>query len=188
MTYDYILLDTQSNVPLYQQLYLAIKSAIEAGHLAKGEKMPSIRKLSQDLKLSCTTVGAAYQQLCVEGYLQAQPQRGYFVMAAMRSGMERQKKPTVITAEIKRSGIRYNFGSDCVDRENIDIKIWRRHIRDVLNRQDIIASYGDHQGEYALREALSAYSYGVRGVTATPEQIVIGAGTQPSNLACFHML
>ncbi len=179
MIYDYILLDTQSNIPLYQQLYLAIKSAIEAGHLAKGEKMPSIRKLSQDLKLSCTTVDAAYQQLCVEGYLQAKPQRGYFVMAVIRSGIERQKKPVVGTVKMKRPGIRYNFGSDCVDSENIDIKIWRRHIREVLNRQDIIASYGEHQGEYALREALSAYSYGVRGVIAAPEQIVIGAGTQP---------
>ncbi len=179
MTYDYILLDTQSNVPLYQQLYLAIKSAIEAGHLAKGEKMPSIRKLSQDLKLSCTTVDAAYQQLCVEGYLRAKPQRGYFVMAAIRTGVERQKKPAASAIEIKRPSIRYNFGSDCVDRENIDIKIWRRHIRDVLNRQDVIASYGEHQGEYALREALAAYSYGVRGVVAAPEQIVIGAGTQP---------
>ena len=81
MTYDYLMLNTDSGTPLYQQLYLAIKSAIEAGHLAKGDKLPSIRKLSQDLKLSCTTVEAAYQQLCVEGYIRSRPQRGYFVLA-----------------------------------------------------------------------------------------------------------
>ncbi|HEX3039226.1 MAG TPA: PLP-dependent aminotransferase family protein [Caproiciproducens sp.] len=179
MTYDYIELDTNSEVPLYQQLYLAVKSAIEAGHLARGSKLPSIHKLSHDLELSCTTVENAYQQLCVEGYLCAKPQRGYFVLAAVRSGKERPKQQKISAAAASRPPVRYNFGSDCVDSENIDIKIWRRHIRDVLNRQDVIASYGEHQGEGALREALSAYSYGVRGVVSTPEQIVIGAGTQP---------
>lgn len=179
MTYDYIELDSNSKVPLYQQLYLAIKSAIEAGHLKKNDKLPSIRKLSHDLNLSCTTVENAYQQLCVEGYLCAKPQSGYFVLAAVRSGAERPKQRKISAAPAIQPPVLYNFGSDCVDSANIDIKIWRRHIRDVLNRQDIIASYGEHQGERALREALSAYSYGVRGVISTPEQIVIGAGTQP---------
>ncbi len=179
MTYDYILLDFSSRTPLYQQLYLEIKFAIEAGHLAKGDKLPSIRKLAQDLGLSCTTVEAAYQQLCVEGYLTARPQKGYFVLTAPKSGSAKQKPPKINAPAAVRTKIRYNFGSDYVDGANIDIKIWRRHIRDVLNRQDVIASYGEHQGEQELREALSAYSYGVRGVVATPEQIVIGAGTQP---------
>ncbi len=179
MTYDYLTLDTHSGIPLYQQLYLAIKSAIEAGHLAKGERLPSIRKLSEDLKLSCTTVEAAYQQLCVEGYLRPRPQRGYFVLAALRKDAGHQDLLPVSAPQPNEATILYNFGSDCVDSENIDIKIWRRHIRDVLNRQDVIASYGEHQGEQALREALSTYSYGVRGVLAAPEQIVIGAGTQP---------
>ena len=61
----------------------------------------------------------------------------------------------------------------------MDLKIWRRNIRDALNRRGALASYGEHQGERGLREALSAYSYGARGVAAAPEQIVIGAGTQP---------
>lgn len=178
MTYDYLTLNPDSDIPLYQQLYLAIKSAIEAGHLAKGERLPSIRKLAEDLKLSCTTVEAAYQQLCVEGYLRSRPQRGYFVLAALRKEHGRQDALPVSTLP-SEPHIFYNFGSDCVDSENIDIKIWRRHIRDVLNRQEVIASYGEHQGEQALREALSTYSYGVRGVLASPEQIVIGAGTQP---------
>lgn len=179
MTYDYLILDASSGTPLYQQLYLTIRSAIEAGHLVKGERLPSIRKLAEDLKLSCTTVENAYQQLCVEGYIQSRPQRGYFVLTAAHDDAGRQKPRRVGTLPPSRPAIRYNFGSDCVDSDNIDIKIWRRHIRDVLNRQEVIAGYGEHQGERALREALSAYSYSVRGVVASPEQIVIGAGTQP---------
>lgn len=179
MTYDYIMLDSQSHIPLYQQLYLSIKSAVEAGHLAKGDKLPSIRKLSADLKLSCTTVDAAYQQLCVEGYLSARPRSGYFVLAQVHRN-DTKKVPAFPWALRQNAPkTRYNLGSDSVDSSSIDIKIWRRHIRDILNCQDIIASYGDPQGEPGLREALSAYTYGVRGVIAPPEQIVIGAGTQP---------
>ncbi|NLJ31106.1 MAG: PLP-dependent aminotransferase family protein [Clostridiales bacterium] len=179
MVYDSIQLDPKSHVPLYQQLYLSIKNAVENGHLQKGDKLPSIRKLSADLNLSCTTVDAAYQQLCVEGYLTARPKRGYFVLARVHGGAA-EKIPARPAAVMPDSPtIRYNFGSDSVDSAGIDIKIWRRHIRDVLNRQEVIASYGDPQGEPELREALSAYTYGARGVIAPPERIVIGAGTQP---------
>ena len=179
MTYDYLKLDYNSDTPLYQQLYLTIKSAIEKGHLKKGDKLPSIRKLAEDLKLSCTTIETAYQQLCVEGYLISKPKRGYFVLPNVEDDTKPQKPPKFEIKAKVNNKILYNFGSDCVDSENIDIKVWRRHIRDILNRQEIIASYGKHQGEPELRKALSEYSYGVRGVVASPEQIVIGAGTQP---------
>lgn len=179
MTYDYLQLDKESNTPLYQQLYFSIKNAVESGHLKKGDKLPSIRKLAEDLSLSCTTVDSAYQQLCVEGYICAKPQRGYFALAAQADGANPKMPPVTQIVNRPCEMVRYNFGSDCVDSENIDAKIWRRHIRDVLNRQEVIASYGEHQGEPELRAALSTYSYGVRGVVALPERIVIGAGTQP---------
>ena len=178
MTYDFLQLDRDSPVPLYQQLYTSVRQAVESGHLQKGERLPSIRALSESLNLSCTTVESAYQQLCVEGYIQSRPQRGFFVLEARRPGAARQAVP----ADFPRppgTPARYNFGSDCVDSANMDLKLWRRQVRDVLNRQEVIASYGEHQGEFALREALSSYSYGARGVLASPDQIVIGAGTQP---------
>ena len=76
MTYDYLQLNKESPVPLYQQLYNSIREAVETGHLQKGDRLPSVRKLSEDLGLSCTTVESAYQQLSVEGYLRTEPRRG----------------------------------------------------------------------------------------------------------------
>jgi GntR family transcriptional regulator / MocR family aminotransferase len=178
MTYDFLQLNRDSDIPLYQQLYSSIRRAVESGHLKAGERLPSIRALADGLHISCTTVESAYQQLSVEGYIRARPQRGYFVLEARRPELVRPAAPTDFSHP-KGPPFRYNFGSDCVDSQNMDLKLWRRQIRDVLNRQEIIASYGEHQGEYALREALSSYSYGARGVLASPNQIVIGAGTQP---------
>lgn len=179
MIYDTMILDVHSPTPLYQQLYRAVKAAIEAGHLKKGEKLPSVRRLSADLHLSCTTVESAYQQLCVEGYLFPRPGSGYYVLSALNGGAAKQAPPKIRASAVQPTQIRYDFGSGSVDRSAVDIKIWRRHIRDVLNRQEALVSYGDHQGERELREALASYSYGARGVVAAPEQIVIGAGTQP---------
>jgi GntR family transcriptional regulator/MocR family aminotransferase len=178
MTYDYLQIDKASEAPLYRQLYCCIRTAVESGHLRKGERLPSIRKLAADLSLSCTTVESAYQQLCVEGYIRSAPHRGYFALDAKRDRPVLRSGPPVFTRHIS-AAVRYNFGTDCVDSRNIDLKSWRRHIRYALNRQEVLASYGEHQGETELREALSAYSYGARGVIASPAQIVVGAGTQP---------
>lgn len=180
MTYDFIELNRDSNIPLYQQLYDIISMSIESGNLPQGTKLPSIRKLSEDLRLSRTTVEGAYQQLCVEGFIVSKPQSGYFVhIDASMASKFRTVKSVSEKSTHTRNRILYNLGSDCIDSGSADIKLWRSHIKDVLKKQDIITSYGEAQGEYKLRKALSFYSYGVRGVEGNEENIVIGAGTQP---------
>ena len=94
-----------------------------------------------------------------------------------------------LQAETLESRIRYNFGSDSVDSVCIDLKIWRRHIRDVLTRQEVLTSYGDPQGEPALREALSSYCYGVRGVKASPDRswlVRVPSRFYIYSVACFR--
>lgn len=175
----FVTLHPESKIPLYQQLYQAVREAIESGTLPLGAKMPSIRQLPEELGVSRTTVEAAYQQLCAEGYLKSWPQRGYFVAAPQRRGEEHPAKTTLLPAARQRVPVQYDFGTDRVDVGNADITIWKRHIRDVLNRPDSITSYGDPQGELSLREALVSYAYRARGVRTSAEQIVIGAGIQP---------
>ncbi len=179
MTYDYLQLDKNSAEPLYRQLYRSIRGAVETGHLREGDRMPSVRRLAADLGLSCTTVESAYQQLCVEGYLRAAPRRGYFARNVRRQAGAGPLVPLLPRRREVPPPVRFNFGSDCVDNSSIDLKSWRRHLRAALNRQDALVSYGEYQGETELRAALSAYSFGARGVIASPGQIVIGAGTQP---------
>ena len=83
MAYDYIALHPGRG-PLYEQLYEALKQAVESGRLPKGSRIPSIRKLSEDLGISRTTIESAYQQLAIEGYIKSEPQRGYFVIFGSR--------------------------------------------------------------------------------------------------------
>jgi len=59
----------------YRQLYTALRHATIAGQLKPGMRLPSTRALAEDLKLSRTTVIAAYAQLRAEGYLEGKVDR-----------------------------------------------------------------------------------------------------------------
>ena len=61
-------LDAQSGVPLYEQLYRAVRADIMSGALAGGTRLPSKRQLAANLRISQITVETAYGQLAAEGY------------------------------------------------------------------------------------------------------------------------
>ena len=70
---------TNSNIPLYEQIYEYIKQNIQNGKIKYGEKLPSTRALSKHLEVSRSTVELAYEQLVSEGYIESEPYRGFFV-------------------------------------------------------------------------------------------------------------
>lgn len=179
MIYEPICLDSDSDIPMYRQLYDSIKDAIGSGGLRVGEKLPSIRKIAEELGVSRTTVEQAYQQLCVEGYLSSRPQSGYFVEAALSGAPDEPRVAKVLTEAEPSAGVRYDFGSRYVESRRADIELWRKYVRSVLSREDIVSSYGHFQGEPALRQQLVHYGMQLRGVNAAADRIVVGAGVQP---------
>ncbi len=76
-----IMIDLQggAKAPLYEKIYEYIKNEIVDGKISKGEKLPSTRLLAKNLSVSRSTVELAYDQLLAEGYIEAEPYRGYFV-------------------------------------------------------------------------------------------------------------
>lgn len=180
MIFDSVQLNRNSDIPLYRQLYEAFRTAVEEGSLPYGEKLPSIRKLSEDLNLSRTTVETAYQQLCVEGYIDSIPQSGYYVQTHIKKRYHEEKtESNTVSNKSKTVPFLYNLGSDCIDCSAPDIKLWRTYIKSALKQETRLTSYGDPQGEKPLREALAWYGNGARGVRTNKDNIVIGAGTQP---------
>ena len=74
-----IKLDPDAGEPLYEQLYRELRRLIIQGDLAEGDRLPSIREVSHELRVSHITVERSYLQLCVEGYVQSLPRSGYVV-------------------------------------------------------------------------------------------------------------
>lgn len=180
MIYDFLHLEKSSKTPLYLQLYNSIKENIENGSISTGIKLPSIRKFSEDLSLSRTTIENAYMQLCAEGYIKNLPQRGYYVQVSVPrvNGAKNLIKKTDNINEIS-APVKYDFSGKKVDMTSTNLSLWKRYIRNVINCEYLITSYGNPQGEEDLREVLTNYCYSVRGALANSNEIVIGAGTQP---------
>lgn len=64
---------------LYQQIASDLAADIQQGIYAPGEKVPSVRKLSQLKSVSISTISQAYGLLEDQGLIRARPQSGYFV-------------------------------------------------------------------------------------------------------------
>lgn len=168
---------TEKKRALYLQIYDQLKEQILQGEAAAGEKLPSLRILSKNLEVSITTAELAYNQLLVEGYITSRPQSGYYVaqITSIQIGPSAEKSPLLYDIrDYTLEGSPYLYDLSC-----FDFGKWKKCAAKVFNEYSHLLLFeSDPQGEAALRFEIAKYIYGSRGVTADPDQIVIGAGTQ----------
>jgi DNA-binding transcriptional regulator YhcF (GntR family) len=72
-------INTQSAVPIYEQLRNQIVLGIASHRLMPGEALPSVRRLAADLGINFHTVNKAYTALCDEGYIVIDRRKGALV-------------------------------------------------------------------------------------------------------------
>ena len=65
---------------LYEALASELARLVQAGTLRPGDRLPSVRRMSQQKDLSLTTVLQAYRMLEDQGVIEARPQSGYYVI------------------------------------------------------------------------------------------------------------
>ncbi len=175
-----ITLPEHSGLPLYQQLYQQLKHEIQVGNLTAGQKLPSKRKLSEQLGVSVNTVEGAYAQLEAEGFAAASPRRGFFVLETgalpQRPGMA-WPSPTV-ARQPEQPRWQVDFSPSGMARRQFPFGVWRRLMKSCFNEYDEgLLLRTPQQGDPGLRTAVAEYLYRVRGVQCRPEQIVMGAGS-----------
>ncbi len=173
-----ISLDTRSRIPLYEQSYDYIKTDIQSGRIPYGEKLPSTRFLSKHLEVSRSTVELAYEQLLSEGYIESVPYKGFFVAQIDELYHLKKDKPQPQRERKEARRYRYDFTPNGVDLKSFPYNVWRKLSKDILmdDRTELFRS-GDSQGEYGFRSAICSYLYQARGVDCTPDQIIVGAGS-----------
>jgi len=74
-----IIITSNDNRPIYEQVTMQIKQAIMRGELKDGNPIPSIRFLAKDLKISVITVKRSYEDLEREGFIETYNGKGSFV-------------------------------------------------------------------------------------------------------------
>lgn len=176
MLADFIIVNKKLKTPIYIQIYREIKKAIENGQIKEKEKLPSVRSLCVDLDVSKTTVESAYVQLCIEGYIINKPQSGYFVEKGIliKNKTQRIENNSIIEKNIYK----YDFSGRGIDNNCSNIREWKKYVKDILNKEYLLNTYSENQGEEELRKVIEKYSFNVRGVSTGYNNIVIGSGSQ----------
>lgn len=172
-------LETDSLIPLYEQLYTEIKQAIINGTIEEGEKLPSKRKLAEYLSVSQTTVEFAYSQLVAEGFISSEPRRGFYVQNLAELALIEQQ--TTINVQDERTSATYSidFSPGKIDTDSFPFSIWRKCSKEVISESNKeLLLLGHPQGDYTLRQQICNYLYQSRGVRCTAEQIILGSGTE----------
>ncbi|AIF53490.1 PLP-dependent aminotransferase family protein [Pelosinus sp. UFO1] len=182
-------LNEKLKTPLYTQLYEQIRTQILSGHLSPGTKIPSSRKLSNDLHISRTTVEMAYQQLYSEGYIYAKSRIGYYIEALDLNSVSTPLESAVIPTEVMQpTNIqgKYDLRYGKLDPGLIPFSHWQRLINKCIREEkDNLTDYGAPNGNIGLRKEIARYLHDYRGVKCSVEQIILTSGTQHSlTLAC----
>lgn len=179
-----IQLRTDGGKCLYQQIYEHIRQEIREGKLLAGERLPSTRSLAEYLQVARSTVNYAYDQLLSEGYIEACPNKGYFVCSLEELlDIDAVEETTRLSHTGERrgkadsEGVLYDFSPNGIDMSGFPFGVWKRITKNILNDGNSELFFpGESQGDYDLRVTISRYLHSSRGVNCTPEQIVVGAG------------
>jgi GntR family transcriptional regulator len=84
--------DRDSGVPVGTQLAWRLRSAIERGELAPGDKLPSLRDAASAAGVNVNTVRAAYAKLEAAGVVTTEQGRGTFVTQTTPSGESERRR------------------------------------------------------------------------------------------------
>ncbi len=162
--------------PAYLQLYRQLRTDIVDGVYPYGARLPSKRLVSEELGISAVTVEHAYALLCDEGYAVAHERSGFFVAFRPSDGFAGNDRgdgyavrahPVPAPPADGGDGMRFPF--------SVLTKAMRRVISD---RAETILERSPNAGMPELRAAIAQYLARSRGIHASPEQIVIGSGSE----------
>ncbi len=159
-------------VPLYEALYRCIRGDILSEKLPAGTRLPSKRALSAHLEVSKITVEGAYGQLLAEGFIRSEEKRGYYVEAISVQSTPvspRPEPPAPSPAGLDLTGSRPG---------SFPFSVWSRLQREVtLDLGEQLLQPLPNRGIWELRLAIADHLQQFRGMNVSPEQIVLGAGT-----------
>ena len=176
LTYSFVDLGSDS---LYEHLYKCIKNDIMSGQLKSGDKLPSKRSFAKNLDISTITVENAYAQLMAEGYIYSLPKRGYFVSEVKTFSEKQPERVSELPERPKEETCFADFISNRTSHANFPFSIWAKLTREVLAGEDSTLLLPPPAGGIMeLRKAIADHLYQFRGIDVSPEQIIIGAGTE----------
>lgn len=172
--------DKRGSQSLYEYLYDCLKTDIVNGVLAPNEKLPSKRAFAANHGISIITVENAYGQLMAEGYIYSKPKSGFYVSPIQSPVISSKEEPDFsLVSQPQVTDGSINLISNHTAPDNFPFSTWAKLTRQILSEQspDLLTP-PPAGGVPELRAAIAKHLYEFRGINASPEQIMIGAGTE----------
>src|SRR5438094_5282711 len=117
--------------PVYEQVLLAVKRALTSGQLKPGDRFPSVRVLSQELRINPNTAHKIISTLIEGGLLKVQP--GVGTVIGQIKPATAQQKQELLEQEIERLVVEARMVSlELEDLLPAIQKTWRRLVRSEL--------------------------------------------------------
>ena len=106
-------IDPKSAVPPFEQLRVQLLHLVDAGELAPGTRLPTVRRLAEDLGIAPNTVARTYRELESDGIIETRGRHGSFV-ASRGSPVERhaQEAASAFAARIRQLGVSAEHGAE----------------------------------------------------------------------------
>jgi GntR family transcriptional regulator / MocR family aminotransferase len=195
-----VLLDRSRPESLTTQMVDQIREAIRCARIGPGARLPSSRRLSEQLAISRNTVVRAYDLLLMEGIVESRPASGIYVaeqlpgqpapmhavsdpcekfmQARMPMPLRQARAQSLPHAPGNR--LLYDFFPGRPSAELFPLKTWRRLLQSNLSHGggSGLTQYGDPSGFPALRTAIASHLAVARGIVADPSRVVIVSGIQ----------
>ena len=164
------IMERDSQIPAYLQLYQRIKEDIVKGTYPYGSKLPSKRMMAAEAGVSTITVEHTYALLCDEGYMEARQRSGFFVIFRPADGFASSSVGSVFHRAHPRSPSAPS---------GFPFSVLAKTMRRVLGDYgEAILEKPPNAGCMELREALRQYLTRNRGIEVEGDQIVIGSGAE----------
>jgi len=185
---------------LYKQVALRISELIEHGTLRAGERVPSVRRCSEQQNVSIATVMQAYRLLENRGIIEGRPQSGYYVRAQCWSappepGMSRptphpvQVQVSELVMQVVKASRNPNLvrlGATLPSPELFPIQELHRAMSSVGRRSPQAAnSYDPPPGNHALRVQVARRAMEA-GCTLAPDDIITTIGVTEALNLCLR--
>ena len=185
---------------LYKRVALRISELIEHGTLRPGERVPSVRRCSEQQNVSITTVTQAYRLLENRGIIEARPQSGYYVRAQRWSPPPEPEKSTPAPRAVRvkvsdlvmqvvkagRDPSLVKLGATLPSPELFPVRELNRIMAAVGRRAPVAAhSYELPPGNRALRVQVARRAMEA-GCTLSPDDIITTVGASEAINLCLR--
>ncbi|SDF89226.1 GntR family transcriptional regulator / MocR family aminotransferase [Dyadobacter soli] len=198
-------LDRNASAALYVQVCNAFIALITKGILQPSDMLPSSRTLAELIGVNRNTIKLAYEELVSQGWAEAVERKGIFVNSKLPTAASRplpdahlgpheafvwhnRFRNALPSKDLQKAGLAIDDGFPDVRLAPIDhlMREYRSLSRKFYGKNFL--RYGSSAGSERLRISITNYLSNTRGLTVSPENVLITKGSQMGIYLAAHLL